>query len=36
MSLQVGQAVNFDRGSSVKVKHLFVRELSNTIEFEYV
>jgi len=25
-----------DRGSSVKVKHSFVRELSNVYEFEYM
>ena len=28
--------MHFHRGSSVKVKHLFVRKLSNTVEFEYV
>ena len=31
-----GTGCKLDRGSSVKVKHSFVRELSNTIEFEYV
>jgi len=27
--------LDIDRGSSVKVKHSFVRELSNIVEFEY-